>query len=67
MLMISKDDTETIRNILKGKNQPPGLVLCSVNGLAVKYTHTKKAELVCLLRNQVTTANPFAVLPRFTL
>lgn len=43
-------------------NQTSGLVQCSVNRLTGKDTHTMQAELVCLLRNQVTTANPFAVL-----
>ena len=67
MLLISKDNNRNNEKLKEGKNQTPGLVQCSVNGLTVKDAHTKKAELVCLLRNQVTTANPFAVLSCFGL
>jgi len=63
MLPISKDDNRNNEKLKKkGKKQTPGLVQFSVNGLAVKDIHTKKVELVCLLRNEVTTANPLAVL-----
>lgn len=67
MLLISKEDNRNSEKLKKRKNQTPGLVQRSVNGLTVKDTHTKKAELVCLLRNQVTTANPSAVLSCFGL
>lgn len=64
--LISKEHNRNNKKLKKNKKkQTPVLVQCSLNGLAVKDTHTKEAELVCLLRNQVTTANPFAVLSCF--
>lgn len=68
--LISKEHNRNNKKLKKKKNwknQTPGLVQCSLNGLGVKDTYIKKAELVCLLRNQVTTANPFAVLSCFGL
>lgn len=52
---------------IKIKKPTPGQVQCSVNRFTLKGTYTKKAELVCFLRNQVTTANPSAALSYFGL